>query len=159
MNTLKTGIATTIIVITTGCTPQPKLYPPEQSGFSNGAVLAAGAGGGAYIGNSINKDYGAPVGAVVGLGAGMLTNSYLSGKEREAYFAGLAEGARQERSKLMREYWKERTLSLNQNGQTGGGIPNPRGTDSIYYPAGVVDGVRYGPRNSTTETAESPLNR
>lgn len=141
------------ILLFAGCQSGPN-QPPQASTTSHPLVLVAGAGGGAAAGQAINNRYGAPLGAVAGLGAAMVTNYVTSKKEADAYQAGLDAGLRSNRSELLQQYWDERTLSLDRNNSVSISAP---AVESIYYPSGTVDGVRFGPREGTAPTLGNPV--
>ena len=83
-------------------------YPqPAQTGQTsafNGTTVMAGAlggAGGAFAGQAINKDYGAPVGAAVGtVAAGGITYALQERKQREIQ-ESYAEGQRQGRAQVL----------------------------------------------------------
>jgi hypothetical protein len=141
-----------ISALLSGCASSPVGQPTAYPTPAQAVVLAAGTGGGAVLGNSINSKYGAPVGAVVGLGAGLLTNMYFTDKEKAAYSEGYAQGARDSRASMLKQYWEEQTTK--DHGNNSGSVASEAPETS--YNAGVVDGVRFGPRSADDPNLTEP---
>ncbi len=81
--------AVVLIGLMAGCASSPVGQPTAYPTTGQAVVLAGETAGGAFIGNSMNKKIGGPVGAVVGLGAGLLTNKFVTDNERQAYAEGM----------------------------------------------------------------------
>ncbi len=142
-----------------GCASSPVGSP--SSGPSTGQLLMMGAttAGGAALGNHFNEHYGAPVGAAAGLGLGLLANQYFSDKEKRAYEEGYEQGRRDARVEVMKQYWYEKTTSLQAGSASGSAGARPIGAELVEtsYNGGIVEGVRYTPRNSTQPTLTEPI--
>lgn len=74
---------------------------------------AAGAGG-AFIGNKINKDYGAPVGAAIGIGGAEIIQQVSAGRAKAEYARGYDRGKADGVKQLMEG------IELNHLPQGGG---------------------------------------
>ena len=144
--------ATILAALLAGCASSPVGQPTAYPTTGQAVVLAGETAGGAFIGNSVNKKIGGPIGAVVGLGAGLLTNKYLTDNERQAYAEGYEEGAREARANLLKQYWEEKTTEKRN---TGGAADTPAPTETSYN-AGVVNGVRLGPRTAVVQELTEP---
>ena len=137
-----------------GCASSP--VKPVSSGPSAGqaATLLGTTAAGAAAGNAINSRYGAPVGAAVGAGIGMLLNRSLSDHEQQVYLEGFEEGKRQGRLEVLRQENATRALAERSSAIA------PAGTAPIrqltHYEGGVVEGVRYGPRDSAGVSITEP---
>jgi hypothetical protein len=146
-------LAVAILTGLAGCASSPVGQPTAYPTTGQAVVLAGETAGGAFLGNSINKKFGGPIGAVVGLGAGLLTNKYLTDNERQAYDEGYEEGAREARANMLKQYWEEKTTE-NRGAGGAAGTLTPVETS---YNAGVVDGVRLGPRTAATQELTEPI--
>jgi hypothetical protein len=141
-----------IVALLSGCASSPVGQPTAYPTPAQAVVLAAGTGGGALLGNSINHKYGAPVGAVVGLGAGLLTDMYFTDKEKSAYAEGYAQGARETRAAMLKQYWEEQTTKARSNNSGSSTSEAPE----TSYNGGVVAGVRFGPRSADDPNLTEP---
>jgi hypothetical protein len=136
-----------------GCASSPVGQPTAYPTTGQAVVLAGETAGGAFLGNSINNKIGGPIGAVVGIGAGLLTNKYLTDNERQAYAEGYEEGAREARANMLKQYWEEKTTEKRS---AGGAADTPAPVETSYN-AGVVDGVRLGPRTAAAQELTEPI--
>ena len=126
-------------------------YPqPAQTGQTsafNGTTVMAGAlggAGGAFAGQAINKDYGAPVGAAVGtVAAGGITYALQERKQREIQ-ESYAEGHRQGRAQVLDEWWTENAVLNNPADKDGKKGPRTR---QIPLPEGTYESVPYHNRS------------
>jgi hypothetical protein len=141
-----------LIGLVAGCASSPVGQPTAYPTTGQAVVLAGETAGGAFIGNSINKEWGGPVGAVVGLGAGLLTNKYVTDNERQAYAEGYEEGAREARANMLKQYWEEKTTEK----RGAGGADGAQAPVETSYNAGVVEGVRLGPRTAAAQELTEP---
>jgi hypothetical protein len=125
--------------------PQPA--KTGQSSAFNGTTAVAGAlggAGGAFAGQAINKDYGAPVGAAIGtVAAGGITYALQERKQRELQEA-CAEGERQGRAQVLDEWWTENAVLNDPADKDGKKGPKTR---QIPLPEGVYESVPYHRRS------------
>jgi len=125
--------------------PQPA--NTGQTSAFNATTVAAGAlggAGGAFAGQAINKDYGAPVGAAVGtVAAGGITYAVQERKQRELQEAS-AEGQRQGRAQVMDEWWTENAVLNDPADKESKKGPKTR---QIPLPEGVYESVPYYKRS------------
>jgi hypothetical protein len=56
----------------------------------------------------------------------------------------LEQARREERQKIMMDYWRDQTAA-----SAGGQTALPRTPQVLDYPAGLYDGIRFGPRQAT----------
>ncbi len=140
------AITAAVSLMAAGC-----YYPqPAQTGNAsafNGTTAVAGAlggAGGAFAGQAINKDYGAPVGAAVGtVAAGGITYALQERKQRELQEA-YAEGERQGRAQVLDEWWSENAVLSDPADR--GGKKGPK-TRQVPLPEGIYESVPYHSRS------------
>ena len=135
------------IPVLSGCYyPQPSNIG-QDSGINSTTLLvgAAGAAGGGYVGSKMNSEYGAPVGAAVGV-----TAMIQSRKQRdlaEAYEEGLRKG----RAQVYDDWWDDVAVFNDPLDQLNKKGPKTR---QIPLPAGEYESVPY--HNRTYEFLVSP---
>jgi hypothetical protein len=112
------------------------------------AGLGVGTAAGAVIGDKLGGNTGALLGGAAGLaGAAWLTNGTPDADMREA-----AEAARRdERQKIMQQYWYEQTESELGDARPGA-APGP----ALHYPAGAYAGLNFGDRTAPEPTLAEP---
>jgi hypothetical protein len=132
-----------IVAFQTGCMSSPVspgLATPAASSFPEWALLGLGTAGGAAVGQSIQDSWGAPVGAAVALAGTAAYLQYQNDQKRQLVAEAKEEARREERAKLMQDYWIEAT------GQDS--LGNWRGNErDVRYDAGVYDGIAYERRD------------
>jgi hypothetical protein len=137
-------LSLTVGLFTSGCYYSHPLQSRSTSGL-NGTTVAVGtlgAAGGAFAGNAINKQVGAPIGAAVGgLAAGGAAYVLQDRKAREIQEA-YEEGQREARAQVLDEWWSENAVltdpidSTHKKGPRTRQIPTPAGTyESVPYHA------------------------
>ncbi len=133
-------------LLTSGCYYLHPLKARQTSGF-NGTTVAAGtisAAGGAFAGNAINKQVGAPIGAAVGALAAGGTAYVLQDRKAREIQEAYEEGQRQGRAQVLDEWWSENAVlddPAEKDRKKG-----PR-TRQIPLPAGVYESVPYHSRS------------
>ena len=138
-----------------GCASSPVQTPPAGPTAGQAVTLIGATAAGAAAGNAINSRYGAPAGAAVGAGLGLLLNKSMSEHDQQIYAEGLEEGRRQGRLEVLRQENATRALAERSNAGTSAGSAPIR--QLTHYEGGVVDGVRYGPRDVTTASITEPV--
>lgn len=135
------------IATTTGCItrrPDSTVQPRSSTGSVISGVI--GAAGGALIG----KQVGGKNGTVVGAAAGALVaqvGTEIASNNRQAKLEEAREaGAREARARVLIDYQRSRTSQANPSSSGEGSKPKTVPAD---YPAGVYDGVVYGPRTES----------
>ena len=131
-------------LLTSGCYYSHPLKGRQTSAF-NGTTVAAGtigAAGGAFAGNAINKDVGAPIGAAVGALAGGGTAYVLQDRKAREIQEAYEEGQRLGRAQVLDDWWSENAV-LNDPEERKKG---PR-TRQIPLPAGVYESVPHHSRS------------
>jgi len=135
-----------LALLVTGCSSpsSPVEAEPSASHTSGRELLAIGgaAAAGAAIGNEISGEEGALIGAGVGLLAGAAANN-IAGERTAQREAELMEAARRdERTRIMNEYWEAQRYSPNSSSMGGEGSSEAQ----IAYPGGYYEGVNMAPR-------------
>jgi len=64
--------------------------------------------------------------------------------------AAIEQARRDERERIMRDTWAERTLAPDPT-------PAGRGPPRIAYPAGTYSGIRFGPRSAPDPSLADPV--
>jgi len=131
-------------LLTSGCYYSRPLQARPASAF-NGTTVAAGtigAAGGAFAGNAINKQVGAPIGAAVGALAAGGTAYVLQDRKAREIQEAYEEGQRQGRAQVLDEWWSENAVLDDPREHKKG----PR-TRQIPSPAGVYESVPYHSRS------------
>ena len=121
--------------------------PPGTGGLGAGPVaeLGVGAAAGAVLGDKL----GGNAGAFIGGAAGLAGTAWLARGAPDATVQEAAEAARrEERRKIMRQYWYEQTEA-----GTGGAGSGAEAGLPLHYPAGAYAGMNFAAR----DTAEAPL--
>jgi len=125
-----------------------------QGSALNGTTATAGilgAAGGAFAGNAIDKNYGAPIGAAVGgLALGGAAYILEARKQRELAEA-YEEGQRKGRAQVYEEWWDDVAIFNDPADQAGKHGPKTR---QVPLPAGDYESVPY--LNRTYEYIVSP---
>ncbi len=133
-----------LLIAQTGCMSSPVAVAGSPTSYPNLALMGLGAAGGAIIGQDLDDSFGAPIGAAVALAG---TAAYL--KYRDDYEAKLVaeakeEARREERAKLMQDFWIDATGSDS--------VGSWKGSErDVRYDAGVYDGIAYERRNLSRE--------
>jgi hypothetical protein len=117
-----------------------------------GAAQVAGLGAGTAAGAVIGEKLGGNAGALVGGAAGLAGAAWLANRTSEADGAAAVEAARrEERQKIMRQYWYEQTESLPGDARSG-----PAAGAPLHYPAGEYDGMNFGARTAPDASLGEP---
>ena len=117
-----------------------------------GVGQVAGLGAGTAAGAVMGKQVGGDAGAVVGGAAGLAGAAWLANRTSEGDAAAAVEAARrEERQKIMRQYWYEQTEALPGDARAGAapGLP-------LHYPAGEYGGVNFGARTAADSSLAEP---
>jgi hypothetical protein len=113
------------------------------------AGLGVGTAAGAVIGQKLGGNTGALIGGAAGLaGAAWLTN----GTPDSAVQAAAEAARRDERQKIMNQYWAEQTESLPGFTPAGPGADRP-----LHYPAGTYDGINFAARTAPDSSLAEPM--
>lgn len=150
MKTIKSLIPILAVgLLASGCYYSHPLQARPTSSF-NGTTVAAGtlgAAGGAFAGNAINKQVGAPIGAAVGaLAAGGGAYVLQDRKAREIQEA-YEEGQRQARAQVLEDWWSENAVLDDPGGPSGQDHKKGPRTRQIPLPAGIYESVPYHSRS------------
>jgi hypothetical protein len=114
-------------------------------------VGAAGAAGGGFAGNMLNKDWGAPVGAAVGgLAAGGIT-ALIQNSAQRAKIEAYEEGEKKGRAQVYDEWWDEVAIFNDPLDKAAKHGPKTR---QVQLPAGEYESVPY--LNRTYEYMVAP---
>jgi hypothetical protein len=125
---------------------------PGAGGSHLGVGQVAGLGVGTAAGAVIGDKLGGTTGAVIGGAAGLAGAAWLTSGTSDADLQAAAEAARrEERQKIMRQYWYEQTETLQ-----GEARPGPGGGLPLHYPAGTYAGINFGARTATDAALEEP---
>jgi hypothetical protein len=125
---------------------------PGRLGAGQVAGLGVATAAGAVVGDKL----GGTTGALVGGAAGLAGSAWLANELAAASGPGAAEAAeaarRDERQKIMRQYWYEQTEALQADAPpgTGAGLP-------LHYPAGAYDGINFGARTAPDSSLGEPV--
>lgn len=111
-----------------------------------------GAAGGAAIGYGIKGKDGALIGAAAGAAAAALGQKAVGTWYNDQIAEAREQGARDERIKVMNEYWKSNAVDKAHERPVSSSDKNSK-TATMVYPPGVYDGVLYGPRTEEVPVA------
>ena len=141
-------------LLAAGCAyPTSPVSTESKNSLSIGqvATLGAGTAAGAVLGDKIAGNTGALIGGAAGLaGVALVSNAVHSSASQES--AEAAEAARrEERLKIMQDYWYDKTLSA-QADEAGGNHP----PQVLQYPAGTYSGIRFAPRVAADPSLSEP---
>jgi hypothetical protein len=113
------------------------------------AGLGVGTAAGAVIGDKL----GGNTGALLGGAAGLAGAAWLTSGTPDAVVQDAAEAARRdERQKIMNQYWAEETES-GEGAAAGGSAAGP----PLHYPAGTYDGINFAARIAPDPSLAEPL--
>jgi hypothetical protein len=147
----------TVLTLLAGCataTSPVASMPAAGSQVTLGEAAELGAGGaaGALIGDKLGGGTGALIGGAAGLaGAALIHNAVASSGDQKT--AEVVEQARrQERLKIMQDYWLDHTLSAGR--ETSGQAGN---APLLEYPAGTYSGILFAPRLAADPTLTEPI--
>jgi hypothetical protein len=132
-----------------GCYYSHPLQVRQPSAF-NGTTVAAGtigAAGGAFAGNAINKQVGAPVGAAVGALAAGGTAYVLQDRKAREIQEAYEDGEREGRAQVLDEWWSENAVLDDPGGPSGQDHKKGPRTRQIPLPAGIYESVPYHSRS------------
>lgn len=130
-----------IIFSQTGCMSSPiSVGTGRPMSYPEWAILGLGAAGGAAVGQNIQDDWGAPIGAAVAMAGTAAYLKYNDHREAQLVAEAKEEARREERAKLMQDYWLEASGSDS--------VGSWRGSErDVRYDAGVYDGIAYERRD------------
>lgn len=132
------------MIFQTGCMSSPLSVQSQPLGFSQWALMGLGAAGGAAVGQGIDDTWGAPVGAAVALAGTAAYLKYTNEREARLVAEAKEEARREERGKLMQDYWLEASGSDS--------LGSWRGSErDIRYDAGIYDGIAFERRDLTRQ--------
>ena len=123
--------------------------------LSTGQVVAVGAGGmlGAFAGQKLAGNTGALLGGATGLVAGSLVHNAVISSADQQRLEAVEQARREERLRIMREYWRDRTETEKPAARRAAFPPTPL----LPYPAGIYDGINFAPRLATDATLSEPI--
>ena len=134
-----------LALLLAGCVyPRPGAGTTPSVGAGSATVTALGAVGGAALGYGIKGRDGALVGAAGGAALSALAANAASSWHNDKIEEAREQGARDERVKVLNDYWQSQ--AVDKAHEPAGGSGKKTGTTTLQYPAGVYDGVIYGPR-------------
>ena len=124
-----------------GCMSSPITATAPSMGYPEWALLGLGAAGGAGLGElAMGNTYGGMVGGALGLLGTQTYLSHVNNQQAQIVAEAKEEARREERAKLMQDYWTE----ASGTDYVGHG---KNGTRDVRYDAGVYDGVAYERRD------------
>jgi|GEM_PF-2455806 hypothetical protein len=128
-------------LLQSGCMSSPISAASSSMSYPEWAMMGLGTAGGALIGEeAFNAKWAAPAGAAVGMLGTQAYLNYTDKHEAQLVAEAKEEARREERAKLMQDYWIEQTGADSVDSHWKGGERDVR------YDAGVYDGVAYGTR-------------
>lgn len=124
-----------------------------QSGAGHlGAGQVAGLGVGAAAGAVIGDKLGGNTGALIGGAAGLAGTAWLTNGTPDSAVQDAAEAARRdERQKIMNQYWAEQTESMERPTAVGATDGPP-----LHYPGGNYDGINFAARIAADPSLGEP---
>jgi len=126
---------------------------PGAGAAGLGAGQVAGLGAGTAAGAVIGDRLGGKAGAFLGGAAGLAGAAWLENRAAAADASDAVEAARrEERQKIMRQYWYEQTGSLREDAR-----PEPAAGVPLPYPAGTYGGMNFGPRTAPDSSLAEPV--
>jgi uncharacterized membrane protein YebE (DUF533 family) len=129
------------LALQSGCMSSPISAASSSMSYPEWAMLGLGTAGGALIGEeAFNAKWAAPAGAAVGMIGTQAYLNYSDKHEAQLVAEAKEEARREERAKLMQDYWVE------QSGSDSVDSYWKNGQRDVRYDAGVYDGVGYGMR-------------
>jgi hypothetical protein len=141
--------------------PFCRLRFPHVAGFLSapkfaiarpGATLGAGTAVGGVLGDKIGGTTGALVGGAVGLAGTALVSNAIHSSATQASAEAAEAARREERLKILQDYWNDKTLSAQADAATGAQAPAP-----LEYPAGTYSGIRFAPRLAADSSLSEPI--
>lgn len=133
-----------------GCTTvRPGGSTPNRISTGGAVVTALGGAAGALIGNEVNGARGAAIGAGAGAILTAAAANIVTTNQQNSIDEAKEDGARQERLKIMNDYWDSHATRGGNAPATASTPTTAPATTTVTYPAGVYDGVTYGPREVT----------
>jgi hypothetical protein len=136
--------ATSPIAATSAAGPQVTL--------GEAAELGAGGAAGALIGDKLGGGTGALIGGAAGLAGAALIHNAVASSDDQKTSEAVEQARRQERLKIMQDYWREQTLSARR--ETSGQAGN---APLLEYPAGTYSGLLFAPRLAADPTLTEPI--
>jgi hypothetical protein len=134
-----------VSVFFAGCASSPIAANAAPLGLASWGLMSAATAGGSIVGDSLDSNIGGPVGAAVGLGAAATAIHYHNKYQAQLLAEAKEEARREERAKLMQDYWLEASGSDS--------VGSWRGAErDIRYDAGVYDGIAYERRDLPRQT-------
>lgn len=108
---------------------------------------------GAFAGQKLAGNTGGLLGGATGLVAGALINNTIVASADQQRSEAVEQARREERLRIMREYWRDRTETEKPTARRAAFPPAPL----LAYPAGVYDGINFAPRLATDATLNEPI--
>ena len=137
-----------------GCAyPTSPVSSSSQGSLSLGqvATLGAGTAAGAVLGDKLGGNIGAVIGGAAGLaGTAIVSNAVHANASKHSAEAA-EEARREERLKILQDYWNDKTLSSQADAATGAQAP-----ELLPYPAGIYSGIRFAPRVAADSSLSEP---
>ncbi len=125
-----------LIIGQTGCMSSPISATQRPLSYPEWAVLGIGTAAGAAVGQNIDDTWGGPVGAAIGMAGTAAFLKYSNEREAQLVAEAKEEARREERGKLMQDYWLEASGSDS--------VGSWRGSErDVRYDAGIYDGIAY----------------
>jgi uncharacterized protein YcfJ len=114
--------------------------------------LGAGGAAGALIGDKLGRGTGALIGGAAGLAGAALIHNAVASSDDQKTAEVVEQARRQERLKIMQDYWLDHTLSAGR--ETSGQAGN---APLLEYPAGTYSGILFAPRLAADPTLTEPI--
>lgn len=111
------------------------------------AIIGGSTVAGGLIGHTITgDDTGTAIGAGFGLVGGAVANNLLEKKQAQREAELLEQGRREERARILDEYWLADRLQTQVSGNSGSYFPDTQ----VQYEGGIYEGINVAPRSGQT---------
>ena len=124
----------------------------SQVTLGEAAELGVGGAAGAVIGDKLGGGTGALIGGAAGLAGAALIHNAVASTDDQKTAEAVEQARRQERLKIMQDYWRDQTLSAGPAAAVGSDR-----TPLLNYPAGTYSGILFAPRLATEPTLAEPV--
>jgi len=144
-----------LVLVLGGCAypTSPVSSSPQGSlSVAQVATLGAGTAAGAFLGEKIGGSTGALIGGTAGLAGTALVSNALRGNASRGAAEAAEAARREERLKILQDYWYDQTLSAE-----AGRATSPQNDELLQYPAGIYSGIRFAPRLASDPLLSEPL--
>lgn len=124
---------------------------PGSLSLGQVATLGAGTAAGAVIGDKLGGNTGALIGGAAGLAGTAIVSNVIHSSASHDSAEAVEQARREERLKILQDYWTDKTLSAQADAATGAQAP-----ELLAYPAGIYSGIRFAPRMAANPSLSEP---